>query len=92
MRAFGEWSPGLRAVLAVAATTLFMVLVAWATLLGPDEVFTGPGPRPTTTTDGDVHPAAGHHGRRRLDGRRDPGRTSAERFYCEARAGLRRRR
>jgi hypothetical protein len=43
MRAFGEWSPGLRAVLAVAATTLFMVLVAWATLLGPDEVFTGPG-------------------------------------------------
>jgi hypothetical protein len=50
MRAFGEWSPGLRAVLAVAATTLFMVLVAWATLLGPDEVFTGPGPVPATTT------------------------------------------
>ena len=53
MRAFGEWSPGLRAVLAVAATCLFMVLVAWATLLGPDEVFTGPGrvPAPTTTTE-----------------------------------------
>jgi len=50
MRAFGEWSPGLRAVLAVAGTTLFMVLVAWATLLGPDEVFTGPGPVPATTT------------------------------------------
>ncbi len=50
MRAFGEWSPGLRAVLAVAATCLFMVLVAWATLLGPDEVFTGPGPVPATTT------------------------------------------
>jgi hypothetical protein len=50
MRAFGDWSPGLRAVAAVAATTLFMVLVAWATLLGPDEVFTGPGPRPATTT------------------------------------------
>jgi hypothetical protein len=51
MRAFGEWSPGLRSVLAVAATTLFMVLVAWATLLGPDEVFTGPGrvQAPTTT-------------------------------------------
>ena len=53
MRAFGEWPPGLRAVLAVAATCLFMVLVAWATLLGPDEVFTGPGPQPgaTTTTE-----------------------------------------
>ena len=50
MRAFGEWSPGLRAVLAVAATCLFMVLVAWATLLGPDEVFTGPGPVQATTT------------------------------------------
>ncbi len=49
MRAFGEWPPGLRAVLAVAGTTLFMVLVAWATLLGPDEVFTGPGPVPATT-------------------------------------------
>ena len=51
MRAFGEWSAGLRAVLAVAATTLFMVVVAWATLLGPDEVFTGPGrvQAPTTT-------------------------------------------
>ena len=75
MRAFGEWSPGLRAVLAVAATSLFMVLVAWATLLGPDEVFTGPGPVPaTTTTTRDVHPAAGDHRRRRLDDRRDPGR------------------
>ena len=30
MRAFGEWPPGLRAVLAVAASCLFMVLVAWA--------------------------------------------------------------
>ena len=46
MRAFGDWSPGLRAVVTVAATSLFMVLVAWATLIGPDEVFTGPGPRP----------------------------------------------
>ena len=54
MRAFGEWSPGLRAVLAVAATCLFMVLVAWATLLGPDEVFTGPGPVPATTTTTDT--------------------------------------
>jgi hypothetical protein len=54
MRAFGEWSPGPRAVLAVAATTLFMVLVAWATLLGPDEVFTGPGPVPATTTTTDT--------------------------------------
>lgn len=27
-----------------------MVLVAWATLIGPDEVFTGPGPTPATLT------------------------------------------
>ena len=46
MRALGEWPPGVRAVAAVGATSLFMVLVAWATLIGPDEVFTGPGPRP----------------------------------------------
>lgn len=50
MRAFGDWPPGLRAVVAVAGTCLLMVLVAWATLLGPDQVFTGPGPRPATTT------------------------------------------
>jgi hypothetical protein len=31
------------AVLMVAATSLFMVLAAPATLIGPDEVFTGPG-------------------------------------------------
>jgi hypothetical protein len=30
-------------VLVTAATSLLMVLVAWATLIGPDEVFTGPG-------------------------------------------------
>lgn len=46
MRASGGPSPGVRAVLMVIATSLFMVLVAWATLVGPDEVFTGPGPRP----------------------------------------------
>lgn len=53
MRAFGEWPPGLRAVLAVAASCLLMVLVAWATLIGPDEVFTGAGrvQAPTTTTE-----------------------------------------
>ena len=43
-------SPGLRAVVVVAATSLLMVLVAWATLIGPDEVFTGPGPTPATLT------------------------------------------
>jgi hypothetical protein len=43
MRAFRQVPPGLRAVLMVAATSLFMVLVAPATLIGPDEVFTGPG-------------------------------------------------
>lgn len=46
MRASGAPSPGVRAVLMVAGVSLFMVLVAWATLVGPDEVFTGPGPRP----------------------------------------------
>jgi hypothetical protein len=48
MRALGDWPPAVRAVTAVAATCLFMVLVAWATLLGPDQVFTGPGPRPAS--------------------------------------------
>lgn len=43
MRASGGSSAAVRAVLAVGATSLFMVLVAWATLIGPDEVFTGPG-------------------------------------------------
>ncbi len=46
MRALRDVSPAVRAVATVAATSLFMVLVAWATLIGPDEVFTGPGPRP----------------------------------------------
>ena len=55
MRAFTAASPGVRAVLMVAGTSLFVVLVAWATLLGPDEVFTGPGvpertPQTTTRT------------------------------------------
>lgn len=50
MRAFPALPPAARAVVMVAATSLFMVLVAWATLIGPDEVFTGPGPRPATLT------------------------------------------
>lgn len=50
MRAPGSLPPAARAVLLVAATSLFMVLVAWATLIGPDQVFTGPGPRPPTLT------------------------------------------
>lgn len=50
MRAWGRLSPGLRAVVVVAATSVLMVLVAWATLIGPDEVFTGPGPAPATLT------------------------------------------
>jgi hypothetical protein len=50
MRAFGALSPGLRAVVAVGATSVLMVLVAWATLIGPDQVFTGPGPSPATLT------------------------------------------
>ncbi|MBC2933909.1 DUF4129 domain-containing protein [Nocardioides sp. zg-1228] len=53
MRAPGL-TPAVRATLAVALTCLLMVLVAWATLVGPDRVFTGPGPRPaplSTTTE-----------------------------------------
>ena len=50
MRAFGDPPPAVRAVLVVAATSLVMVLVAWATLIGPDEVFTGPGRAPHTMT------------------------------------------
>lgn len=43
MRASGASSPGVRAALLAGATSLFMVLVAWATVIGPSEVFTGPG-------------------------------------------------
>ncbi len=43
MRVSGGSTPAVRAVLATAATSLLMVLVAWATLVGPDQVFTGPG-------------------------------------------------
>jgi hypothetical protein len=43
-------SPGLRAAAAAGATSLLMVLVAWGSLIGPDEVFTGPGPTPSTVT------------------------------------------
>ena len=54
MRALGGvWrsaSPGLRAAVAVAATSLLMVLVAWGSLIGPDQVFTGPGPTPSTVS------------------------------------------
>ena len=52
MRAFEQVPAGVRAVLVVAASSLLMVLVAWATLIGPDRVFTGPGPRPATVTGG----------------------------------------
>lgn len=41
--AAGPSGAGARAVLLVVASCLFMVLVAWASLIGPDEVFTGPG-------------------------------------------------
>lgn len=55
MRASTTASPGVRAVLMVAGTTLLVVLVAWATQIGPDRVFTGPGvpdrtPQSTTRT------------------------------------------
>ena len=45
MRAWaaGPSGAGARAVLLVVVSCLFMVLVAWASLIGPDEVFTGPG-------------------------------------------------
>lgn len=86
MRAFGEWPPGLRAVLAVAASCLFMVLVAWATLLGPDEVFTGPGPQPMTTTTETCTPPpviADDDDSTAVEAPEDFGK----RFYCEVRAG-----
>lgn len=68
MRASGGVSPAVRAVLVTAAASLMMVLVAWATLIGPDAVFTGPGtiertftprvetciPVPTPDADGSV--------------------------------------
>ncbi|SEC68772.1 protein of unknown function [Nocardioides exalbidus] len=50
MRVFPAVPPGARAVLVVAVTTLFMVLAAWATLIGPSEVFTGPGRLDFTVT------------------------------------------
>ena len=52
MRAWagGPSGAGARAVLMVAASGLLMVLVAWATLVGPSAVFTGPGPTPSTVT------------------------------------------
>ncbi len=50
MRASGEAAGGVRAALAVAASSVFVVLVAWGTLVGPSAVFTGPGPRPATLT------------------------------------------
>lgn len=52
MRAYGGGSPAVHAMLMVSATSLLMVLVAWATLIGPDEVFTGPGVIDRTFTPG----------------------------------------
>ncbi|NPC42760.1 DUF4129 domain-containing protein [Nocardioides sp. zg-1230] len=82
MRAFGNWPPGLRAVAAVAGACLLMVLVAWATLIGPDEVFTGPGPRQATTTTETCAPrppVADDAGSPSGD---DPNDV-VERFYCK---------
>ena len=88
MRAFGDWSPGLRAVVAVSATTTFMVLVAWATLIGPDQVFTGPGPQPATTTTAEtcipLPVTAGADGSPTVEVPRD----FADRNYCEPPPGL----
>jgi hypothetical protein len=50
MGALRAFPPAARTVLLVGATSLFMVLVAWATLIGPDEVFTGPGRTERTFT------------------------------------------
>ena len=50
----GEQRPaaaaGRQAALAAAATCALAVLVAWAALIGPDQVFTGPGPTPSSVT------------------------------------------
>ena len=50
MRVSGGRGEALRAVLVVGAASLMVVVVAWASLIGPDEVFTGPGPQPSTVT------------------------------------------
>ncbi len=50
MRASGPRGAGLRAALAVAGTSVLMVLIAWGTLIGPSAVFTGPGPMPGTVS------------------------------------------
>ena len=47
-----------REVPAVAATCLLTVLVAWAALIGPGAVFTGPGPTPGGSTPRAPEPAA----------------------------------
>lgn len=60
MRAWvaGPSGAAARAVLMVAASGLLMVLVAWATLVGPSAVFTGPGPTPSTVTSSSTSTAA----------------------------------
>ncbi len=52
VRGDGEQRPaaGRQAALAVAATCALAVLVAWAALIGPERVFTGPGPTPSSET------------------------------------------
>jgi hypothetical protein len=41
---------GARAALVAVGVCLLTVLIAWAALIGPSRVFTGPGPTPSTVT------------------------------------------
>lgn len=53
MRAPGGPAAGAvpwRVVAAVSGTCLVTLLVAWASLIGPGDVFTGPGPTPSSVT------------------------------------------
>lgn len=46
----GGYGEGRRAAVAVGLTCALAVLVAWAALIGPQRVFTGPGPTPSTAS------------------------------------------
>src|SRR5688572_14281010 len=44
------WSRAWRAVAATVGACLLVTLVGWAALIGPSQVFTGPGPAPSSET------------------------------------------
>ena len=46
----GAWGGTWRAVVATMGACLLVILVGWAALIGPSQVFTGPGPLPSSET------------------------------------------